>query len=183
MGFRVSDLYDEGFSKKELLAFAYPSDNELRESGVTGLFLGYYLKWNTAEHAKKMIDLGWNVNPDGPVEGAYYNYENLDCKWIAGLHDYLKFLKYGYGRATDQLCIEIRNGRMGREKALRMVKNYEGKLPKKYLQDFIDFIGCTEQEFYETLDKFTNRKVFSTDKNGDFIRDENGDLIKVDYGY
>lgn len=183
MGYRVSDLIDEGFDKKDLLVFQYPSDEELKEARVTGLFLGYYTRWDASKHVQKMISMGWNANPEGPVESAYYNYENLDCKWIAGLHDYLKFLKYGFSRATDQLCIEIRNGRIDRETALRIVRNYEGKLPRKYMPDFIQFIGCREEEFFQTLDKFTNPKIFLRDKNGNFVRDENGDLIKIDYGY
>ncbi|MBU1912296.1 MAG: N-acetyl sugar amidotransferase [Candidatus Omnitrophica bacterium] len=183
LGYRISDLYEEGFDRKDLLAFEYPSDEELKNIGVTGLFLGYYTKWDAYGHVKKMIDLGWNPNPDGPVEGAYYNFENLDCKWIAGLHDYMKFLKYGYGRATDQLCIEIRSGRIDRNTALRTVRDYEGHVPRKYLPDFLKFTDCTEKGFFKTLDKFTNRKIFKTDKSGNFIRDENGDVIKIDYGY
>jgi len=184
LGYRISDLYHEGYDKKDLLTWEYPSDEELKEVGVTGLFLGYYKKWDTYEHAQKMIKMGWNVNPGGgPVEGSYYNFENLDCKWITGLHDYLKFLKYGYGRATDELCIEIRAGRIDREEAIRIVRNLEGKIPRKYLKDFLDFIDCTEEEFFKTLDRFTNRKTFLTDENGNFIKDENGDVIKKDYGY
>jgi len=183
LGYRITDLYNEGFEKKDLLTFEYPSDEELRGVGVTGLFLGYYTKWNAKKHLQKMVDLGWYSNPDGPIEGAYYDYENLDCKWVGGLHDYLKFLKYGYGRATDQLCIEIRHGRMERNEAIRIVRKYEGQMPRKYLPDFLKFINCTETEFYNTLDRFTNKKIFMTDKNGKFIRDENGDVIKIDYGY
>lgn len=183
LGYRISDLYDEGFDKKDLLTFGYPTDEEMKTVGVTGLFLGYYLKWETFNHAQKMINLGWHANPDGPVEGAYYNFENLDCKWIAGLHDYMKFLKYGYGRATDHLCIEIRHGRITREEAIRIVRNFEGKMPHKYLPDFLRFINCTEKEFVDTLDKFTNRKIFVTDRNGNLVKDENGDVIKIDYGY
>lgn len=183
LGCRISDLYEEGFEKRDLIAFEYPSDRELKDVGVTGLFLGYYLKWEAFNHVQTMIDLGWNANPDGPVEGAYYNYENLDCKWVGGLHDYMKFLKYGYGRATDQLCIEIRHGRINRDKAIRAVRDYEGKMPRKYLADFLKFVGCTEKEFYDTLDKFTNRKIFLTDRAGSLERDDNGDVIKVDYGY
>jgi hypothetical protein len=184
LGYRISDLYHEGYDKKNLLTWEYPSDEELKEVGVTGLFLGYYEKWDAYEHAQKMIKMGWNVNPGGgPVEGSYYNFENLDCKWITGLHDYMKFLKFGYGRATDELCIEIRAGRIDRETAIRLVRNLEGKMPRKYLQDFLDFIDCSEEEFYKTLDRFTNKKIFLTDENGNFIRDENGDVIKKDYGY
>ncbi len=182
-GYRISDLYHEGFDKKDLLAFEYPSDKELKDVGVTGLFLGYYLKWDAYEHGDKMIKMGWNPNPDGPVEGAYYNFENLDCKWVAGLHDYMKFLKYGYGRATDQLCIEIRNGRITRDKAIKLVREYEGKIPWKYIPDFLKFIGCSKEEFFKTLDRFTNKKIFLVDKDGKLVKDKNGDVTKIDYGY
>ncbi|HLD82957.1 MAG TPA: N-acetyl sugar amidotransferase [Candidatus Omnitrophota bacterium] len=183
-GYRISDLYEHGgLQNKELLVFDYPSDKELKGAGVTGLFLGYYVKWDSLEHAEMMKKMGWNVNPDGPVEVAYYDFENLDCKWVAGLHDYMKFLKYGYGRATDQLCLEIRAGRMTREAAIRRVKDYEGKLPCKYLPDFLSFTGISEEEFFKTLDRFTNRKIFLTDKNGNFVRDKFKEVIKIDYGY
>lgn len=183
LGCRISDLIDDGFKKKDLLVFDYPSDDELKNVGVTGLFLGYYISWNNRAQAEEMIKLGFNVNEDGPCEGSYYNFENLDCKWIGGLHDYMKYLKYGYGRATDQLCNEIRNGQMDRNKAFELAKKLEGKLPKKYVSDYLEFIGCSEKEYHNTLDKFTNKKIFETDKNGNLIRDENGDVIKIDYGY
>jgi N-acetyl sugar amidotransferase len=183
LGYRISDLYLEGFDRKELLAFEYPSNEQLKEVGVTGLFLGYYLKWEAFKHVEKMKSLGWNSNPEGPVEGAYYDFENLDCKWIAGLHDYMKFLKYGYGRATDQLCIEIRHGRISREKAIRIVRQYEGTIPRKYLFDFFKFIDCSEGAFYKTLDKFTNKKIFKLDSEGNLVKDSNGEVIKIDYGY
>ena len=182
LGCRISDLYEEGYERKDLLAFEYPDDEELKTVGVTGLFLGYYKKWDGPENARRMLELGWNKNPDGPVEGAYNDIENLDCKWVGGLHDYMKFLKYGYGRATDQLCIEIRAGRMERDEAIKLVRQYEGQLPRKYMPDFMKFVGCGEQEFFDTLDRFTNRKIFKTE-NGKLCKDSNGDVIKVDYGY
>lgn len=182
-GYRISDLYEEGFDRKDLLVFEYPSDEELKQGGVTGLYLGYYLKWDNIEQFREMQSLGWSPNPDGPVEEAYWSFENLDCKWCSGLHDHLKFLKYGYSRATDQLCIEIRSGKMDREKALRMVRNYEGKLPRKYLPDFLRYLNCTEKEFFAALDRFTNRKIFLTNERGELVRDKDGNLIKRDYGY
>lgn len=183
LGYRISDLYQEGFERRDLITFEYPSDQQLKEVGVTGLFLGYYTQWNTPGNAEKMKSLGWKTNPGGPVEGAYYDFENLDCKWVGGLHDYMKFLKYGYGRATDQLCIEIRHGRIKRDEAIRMVRQYEGQVPRKYMPDFLKFVRCTQEEFDSTLDRFTNKKIFKIDGQGRFLRDEHGDVIKIDYGY
>ncbi|MCK4809390.1 MAG: N-acetyl sugar amidotransferase [Candidatus Omnitrophica bacterium] len=177
-GYRISDLVHEGFDLNDLKMFQYPSDEELTRVGVTGLFLGHYIKWDNKEQAERMKSLGFNVNPDGPVECAYFDYENLDCKWIGGLHDYMKYLKYGYSRATDQLSMEVRAGRMTREQAVDLVAKYEGKIPWKYIPDFLRYLDITEKEFFGNLDRFTNKKLFLCDENGNLVKDKDGNVIK-----
>jgi len=147
-GFRLQDVVHDGVNLNDIKVLAYPSDKEIIDVGVTGLFLGYFEKWDSERNANFCRDLGWNENPSGPVEGAYNAVENLDCKWIGGLHDYMKFIKYGYGRATDQICIEIRAGRMTRKEGIEALRNTdEGTIPMKYVPDFLDFIGITEATF------------------------------------
>ena len=180
LGHRISDVIHDGIDLKDVKVFTYPSDEELQRVGVTGLFLGHYEKWDTMRNAEMMIARGWHKNPDGPVEGAYNDIENLDCKWIGGLHDYMKFLKYGYGRATDQLCIEIRAGRMSREEAIEKLKQTdEGKIPWKYIPDFIDYLNITEQAFFDNLDSFTNKALFQRDPDtGKLLKDSEGNVIR-----
>lgn len=183
LGYRISDLVHDGFDLKDLKVWQYPSDEDLHRVGVTGLFLGYFTKWDGRRNMELMTELGWHHNPGGPVEGTYTDYENLDCKWVGGLHDYLKFVKYGYGRATDNACIDIRFGRINREEGLRLAKEWEGKIPNKYLPDYLRFIDCSMDEFMATVNRFTNPYIFQRDEDGNFIRDANGDLIKLDYGF
>lgn len=179
-GYRVSDLVHEGIDLNNVRTFIYPTDEELKEVGVTGLFLGHYTKWDSKANADRVIELGWNKNPGGPVEGAYNDVENLDCKWIGGLHDYMKFLKYGYGRATDQLCIEIRAGRMSREQAIAaLAESSEGNVPVRYLPDFLEYLGISEAEFFENLDLFTNKRLFKTDDKGQLIKDNMRNLTPL----
>lgn len=179
-GYRVSDLVHEGIDLNNVRTFIYPTDEELKEVGVTGLFLGHYTKWDSKANADRVIELGWNKNPGGPVEGAYNDVENLDCKWIGGLHDYMKFLKYGYGRATDQLCIEIRAGRMSREQAIAaLAQSSEGIVPVKYLPDFLEYLGISEADFFENLDLFTNKRLFQTDDKGQLIKDNMRNLTPL----
>jgi len=179
-GHRISDVIHDGISLNDVKTLIYPSDEELSEVGVTGLFLGYYQKWDSIRNVQLVLSRGWSKNPDGPVEGAYNDFENLDCKWIGGLHDYMKFLKYGYGRATDQLCIEIRAGRIKREEAISKLKeSSEGKMPWKYIPDFLKFLNITEKEFMDNLDRFTNKMLFKRDnKTGELIKDINGNVIR-----
>ena len=177
-GHRLSDVVDDGVNLNDIKTLIYPSDREINEIGVTGLYLGYYEKWDTKRNLDVCCSLGWNRNLKGPVEGAYNDYENLDCKWIGGLHDYMKFIKFGYGRATDQLCIEIRAGRMTRDEAINALKNSsEGKIPWKYVPDFLSHLNISEGQFLENLDKFTNKSIFLRDDNsGKLIVDEDGNL-------
>ena len=179
LGYRLSDLEQDGFDMKDLKSLTYPTDAELNEVGVTGLFMGHYIKWDNHKQFEQMRELGFHVNPDGPVEGAYTNYENLDCKWIGGLHDYMKYIKYGYGRATDQLCFEVRSGRMTREEAAKLVIQYEGKIPWKYVPDLLEYLNITEEGFLDNLDRFTNKRLFQCDDNGKLVKDRDGNPIKL----
>jgi N-acetyl sugar amidotransferase len=179
-GHRISDVVHDGVNLNDIKTFHYPTDEEMKEVGVTGLFLGHYIKWNTKRNTDTMLEMGWHRNPDGPVEGAYNDIENLDCKWIGGLHDYMKFLKYGYGRASDQLSIEIRAGRMSRTEAIaELEKTTEGKIPHKYIPDFLSYLKISKEEFFENLDRFSNKTLFEIDrKTGTLRKDESGDVIR-----
>ena len=93
-----------------------------------------------------------------------------------GLHDYLKFVKYGFGRATDHACIDIRNKRITREDGLKLVKQYDGKYPHYGVNEFINYSGMAKQEIDEIIDSFTNPVLFAQDEKGKFIKDKDGNL-------
>ena len=96
-------------------------------------------------------------------------------------HDYFKFLKYGFGRATDHASIEIRYDRITREEGLKLVKKSEGKIPRKYLKQFLESAKITEVEFHKICDKFTNMELFKKDGNGNLIKDQDENLTKIKY--
>lgn len=95
-----------------------------------------------------------------------------------GLHDYLKFVKYGFGRATDHACIDIRNKRLTRTEGLDLVKKYDGKYPHLSVNSFIEYSGMTKEEIDEILDSYTNPVLFKMNDDGAFIKDDKGNLIK-----
>ena len=166
-----------GIDKTELIPFIFPNDDEIRKIGITGIFLGYYIKWDARKHLEIIKNHGFAVS-DELSEGTYTNYENLDSK-IVPLHDYFKFLKYGYGRATDQASIDIRNNRMTRTEGLKIVNTYEGEIPKKCLKWFLKEFELEFEEFLKICDKFTNKKIFKTDTNGNILHDEEGNPEKI----
>ncbi|MDO8584838.1 MAG: N-acetyl sugar amidotransferase [bacterium] len=181
LGNRVDDMIGVGgITKKDLLAYSYPSDNELKRVGATGLFLGYYFKWDARKQNEIVKRYGFAVKEDGPVEGTYTNYENLD-EGTVGVHDYLKFLKYGFCRATDHACLDIRNGRITREEGMELVRKYDGKYPYYGVKEFSEYSGMSKEEIDAVMDSFTNPQIFKKDSHGKFLRDIAGNLVKVNY--
>ena len=182
LGMRVSDLIGiEGIESKHLLCYTYPSDDALAEVGVTGLFLGHYLPWDGLANTLIAQANGFHTY-DKVVEGSMVNYENLD-NHQTGIHDYFKYLKFGFGRATDLACLHIRRGRVTRQDGLEAVKRLDGKFPWEYLgkslEDILRPLDLTVDEFIRLCDKFTNKKIFKRDASGALIKDRDGNLTKI----
>ncbi len=178
LGNRIQDMIGvDGITEKDLTPYFYPSDEEIERVGVIGLFLGSYFFWDARKQLEIVKEHGFSVKEEGPVEGTYTNYENLDEK-MHGLHDYLKFVKYGFGRATDHACIDIRNKRLTREDGKELVKQYDGKYPHESIDAFIKYSGLTKDSIDEVLDSYTNPFIFKQNDDGTFIRDEHGNLVR-----
>ena len=183
LGLRVSDVIGlEGIKKKNLIPYTYPTDDVLRKSGVTGIFLGYYIPWDG--YANALISQGFGFTTmDKTVEGSIVNYENLD-NHQTGIHDYFKYLKFGFGRASDIASLHIRRGRITRKDGVELVNLHDGKFPKTYLSKLLEEIlaplDITVEEFSKICDKFTNKKLFKADARGNLVKDKHNNLVKVD---
>jgi N-acetyl sugar amidotransferase len=183
-GMRVSDVIgQEGITERDMLLYRYPTEEELSRTGVTGMFLGYFIPWDGYSNALLAQAYGFETF-HSTVEGSIVNYENLD-NHQTGIHDYFKFLKFGFGRATDISCLHLRRGRISRKEALGLVRRHDGRFPwtclDKPLQEILDPLEISVAEFVEICDRFTNKKLFDVDKDGRLLKDKNGNLTKVNY--
>ena len=182
LGLRVSDMQGvDGITARDLIPYTYPSEAELKKTGVTALFLGYFIPWDGFQNAVIAQANGFETFAT-MVEGSLADYENLD-NYQTGIHDYFKYLKFGFGRATDIACNHIRRGRLRRDDALRMVEKRDGVFPWTYLgrpiEEILGEIDMTLDEFLVICDRFTNRNIFVTDNRGDVIRDDDGNVLKI----
>jgi len=184
LGLRVSDLVGQDeIQARDLIQYTYPSDAELARLGVTGLFLGHYMPWDGWLHALIAQAHGFETYQK-TVEGSLVNYENLDnCH--TGIHDYFKFLKYGFGRATDLACLHVRRRRLPRTDAMALVNKHDGRFPWVYLgcpiEEILNDIDMSLEEFVAVCDRFTNKKLFVCDSRGNLVKDRFGNLTKVNY--
>ena len=184
LGLRVSDLIGiDGIEARHLINYTYPSDEDLQRVGVTGLFLGYYLPWDGLSNFLLAQTRGFSTYPSA-VEGSSVNYENLD-NFQTAIHEYFKFIKFGFGRATDICSLHIRRGRMTREDGLLAAKLNEGKFPWTYmgkpLEKTLEPLGIDLEKFTKICDQFTNKKLFIRNDSGQLLKDSSGTLKKINY--
>lgn len=183
-GLRVSDLVGlEDIEKKNLIDYIYPSDEDLSRVGVTGLFLGYYMPWDGPNNAFIAQAHGMKTYPT-IVEGSIVSFENLDNLQMR-IHDYFKYLKFGYDRVSDWASVYIRRNRLPRAEGMKLVKQHAGKFPRTYLgcslEEILEEINVTSEEFTAICDRYTNKKLFKCDANGNLIKDSYGNLTKINY--
>jgi len=180
LGLRVEDLIEHhSFNYKDIIPYIYPEDKILKKKKICGIFLGYYFDWDNYKNFEVAKAFGFNSFYRS-IENGYFNFEKLD-NLQHGIHDYFKYLKYGFGRASDQLSFLIRKKMISRDDAYEIVKNIEGKFPKSYLGISTDVIlnkiDLSMEKFKKICDEFTNRNIFLIDNNNNLIKDHNGDLI------
>lgn len=184
LGLRVSDLNETyGISARQLQPYQYPSDEELSRVGVTGLFLGYYQPWDGMSNALISQAHGF-VSYGTAVEGSMVNYENID-NYQVGIHDYFKFLKFGFSRASDISSLHVRRGRLTRQDAMEIIKLRDGKFPWSYLgkplEAILEPLDISVDEFIKICDRFTNKKLFKRDGAGILVKDRRGNLDKINW--
>jgi len=184
LGLRVSDIvHRTELSVEDLHLYEYPEAGDLARVGVRGLFLGSYFPWDGVQNMLQAQTKGFEVWPRR-IFGSAVNYENLD-NYQAGIHDYFKFLKFGFGRAADLASMHVRRGRLTRAQALEISQEADGKFPSSYLdkplEEILEPLEISLVRFREICDEFTNTSLFETDSRGNLVRDGRGDLVKVNY--
>lgn len=143
---KMCDMLKGKFRMSDLYMYIHPG------GGFKSICLGNYVRWDVKKQVEIIKEeLGWE--PETAVEGwpPEYGYEKGECTYY-GMRDYCKWLKRGFGR-TNHLCsIDIRNGRMDRETALKLEAEYDGKIPAS-LGWFLEQLELTEEEFYDIMKK------------------------------
>jgi N-acetyl sugar amidotransferase len=158
-GFEPHDLLGQGdVTVRDIAPYVYPSDEDIERVGVRGIYLSNFFPWDAKEQAETMMRT-WGFSPISYQRDRTFNlYAKIDDH-ANDVHDYLKYLKFGYGRATDDASMEIRHGRMSREEGLEMVRQYDANEPSS-LEHYCDFLGITKEHFYALVDSQRDPRIW-----------------------
>ena len=149
-GYEPEDLVGKGgITHHDIAPYVYPSDEEIARADIRGIYMSNFFFWNAKAQGEKMI-AEWDFAPVTYERERTFNLYAKIEDHANDVHDYLKYLQFGYGRATDDASMEIRHGRMTREEGIDMVARYDANEPMT-LEGYCDFLGISKQGFYDLV--------------------------------
>lgn len=152
-------MVEHGLKEKDMIWAKYPSDEDILETGTRGIYIGNFFKWDPNKQTDLVMDkYDWKP-AEKPFERTYRIMSNLDDRYENGIHDLMKFIKFGYGRASDHASKDIRTGYMTREEGIKMVKRYDSVVSSD-LYYWLKYVDMSEDEFWSIADSFRDPRVW-----------------------
>lgn len=143
---------DFDLDPRDLIPYTYPPLRELKRLRYRSVCLGSFIPWDAKQQSQLIIDeLGWRGDEVEGMPPGVYPYEKIECA-MQGVRDYLKFLKRGYSRVTQMTALDIRNGRLEKSEADRLIVEWEGRKPPS-LELFLEYLELSEEEFNDIVGK------------------------------
>ncbi|MDD4901326.1 MAG: N-acetyl sugar amidotransferase [Patescibacteria group bacterium] len=156
-------------TEQDVFLYRYPSDEEMEWAKLKIIFLGYYIKdFTRFKNAELAIERGLTIRQDPPEDiGDAYGFEALDDDFVA-VNQMLKYLKFGFGKVTDQVSEAVRFKLMDRPAAIELVKKYDGKCADRFVKRFCNYIGITEDKFWEVAEAYRDKDIWEKGQDGNF---------------
>lgn len=152
-------LARSGLSEDELYFFRFPSDHTIKSNPIDLTHWSFFENWDPYRNyliAKEHCGL---TEADQSNAGTFTNFSQNDQALYA-LHTYLMYLKFGFGRANQDACIEIRRGAMDRQQAVNLVRLYDGHYPEEFIPLYLEYFQMTMSDFDGVLSKYANKELF-----------------------
>lgn len=163
-GFAAESLLKfKNVSSSDIKPYIYPDLNEIKRQNIRGIYLSNYISWEQ----KKQSEIAIREMNFKTLTYKRDRTPNLFAKiedHANDIHDYLKYLKFGYGRGTDDCSMEIRHGRLTRSEGLRLSKMYDKKIPRS-LDFYLEFLKIDKKAFYLMIDKISEKNIYTNSKS------------------
>ena len=166
-GYEIKELEKKYNINNNDLKYYLPNDIDvLKKNEIQVLYLGEFEKFEPQENYYLATKISKFVANSERTPQTFSKYNSIDDK-IDSFHYYTAYVKFGYGRCTEEATKEIRHKYITREEGVNLVHKYDHEFPEKYFKDFLSYINTSEEKFYETLDKFRPSHLWEK-KGNDF---------------
>ena len=158
-GYEADDLIsiDNTINEEDIWQYRYPSDFDINQIGVRGIYLGNYVRWDPKAQHEEMIKI-YNYRTSS-FERTFDCYDYVDCYNYMDLHDVLKLYKHGYSKVTDHACREIRFKRINKKTAISLVNFYQFK-SARFENLFSKWLGLPLHSLEYIKNQFRNKNFW-----------------------
>lgn len=147
---------DTGINEKDLFLFNY-NKKKLISDNVKAIWLQYYAKeWSQIGNPMFSVAHGLTVRPKdfNPTDvGTFVRCSRLDSP-LSGMNQMLKYVKFGFGQATDDVCYAIREGAITRNQGIKLIQLYDGKVSPDTIKMFCNYININIDIFWNEVNKW-----------------------------
>lgn len=143
----------------DLAFWKFPTEKQVKSHDLAFTHWSYYEAWDSyRNYVVAKEHCGLKEKEEGTA-GTFTNFAQND-QALYSLHAYLMYLKFGFGRATQDAGIEIRRGAMTRDQALNLVMAYDNQYPHDFIDLYLDYYEMSKAEFDAVLDGYANKELF-----------------------
>jgi len=156
-------LKESKLNKKDLYWFELP-ESEVKKNKISLTHWSYFEPWDSYRNylvSKEKFNL-FEKGDQNP--GTFTNFAQND-QALYSLHTYLMYLKFGFGRATQDVGIEIRRGAMTRDQGINLANLYDNHYPEEFIDQYLKYYEMSRKEFDDVIDFWANKKIFEKVKN------------------
>lgn len=163
-GIPLEEILRIGIEPKELYFFDPPDKQQM--DNLDPMYLGYFLEWNSFNNYELAKRYGFHDLTHEWIRT--HHVEQFDQVETPGylVHSWMKYPKFGHASATDYAARMVRYGMITRDEAIDLVKKHDGNLDPRSVREFCRFLGYTEPEFWDIVDKHYNQGIFKRKMNG-----------------
>jgi N-acetyl sugar amidotransferase len=152
-----------GIRPESLAPYLMPSQEDLRKSGLTAYYFGYFFPWDVVQNFKYVkSEIDFQTHPKGRTCGTATDFDSLD-DYMDDIYYYLQYIKFGFGRAVRDLSRQIQFGKIKRKNALALARKYDGEFPHESLPKVLKFLNISKQKFTQIVDLHRPPKIWVKD--------------------
>lgn len=152
------EIYRKFFTDQELYWYLPPSEETVRKLKPAVAHWSYFHFWDSNENYRYARDYVGLQEQENNSSGTYNNFAQTDGI-LYPLHTYFMYLKFGFGRCTQDVCIDIRSGKLSREEGIELIRKYDEVYPAEFEDRYLEYYQLTRDEFHAAIDHFANRDL------------------------
>jgi len=154
-------------SMKELEITIPPTKEDMNK--LDPMYVSYFVPWNSYANYKFAQSRGFHdLSQEWKRRHCVEDFNQVDTRAYI-VNGWMKYPKFGHAPATDLAARFVRYGMITREEAIKLVKEHDHDLDVRCVQEYAEFCGYSETEFWKIVDSFYNKDIFEKNEFGEWV--------------